>query len=685
MTGSGRPNLLHAAQQALAAGRQALVLVPEINLTPQLRRASRPVLRTPVVSLHSALTPAQRLRNWLLGIWAGRLVLGTRLAIFASLRARVDRRRRGTRPVSSSRRARAIRRATWRCWRARHEGVPVVLGSATPSLESWQRVRAGGYTGWRSIGASVAARCRRLRHRHGPRAPDPAGGERALAPALLARCRRAGARRAEPAAAEPPRLRAGAALAACGWKSGCPHCSAWRVFHKIDRTLRCPIAPRASRCRCVPRLRQFGHRGDRARNRKAAGATGAATAQRTHRSHRRRQHPRRRPAGAAAPGGARRRRRRAGRHADGRQGTRFPPRHAGGCGQPRRRLVQQRLPRPRALVCPADAGCGTRRARRCAHAAQSEMWIQTWHPLTRCMRRWRRTTTRHSPRRSRRTAQRRAAAVCRAGACCAADARSATSPPASSPRPRNWRTAATASPLYPVVPPPLARVPTSSACRCSSIAIAQRAAADARRLAAATAHAARRTQRGAALGRRRRSAGDLTTRGTTPETGLVVTRHRAHRAGRRRRGAGCRFGFAVSLAGLPTGVRRHPASTRCSWIASARSPHRWCRCRRGRRSCAPPSSSGAAAGRSSPGVRRRCERSAWQRRRGRTPHRCDPHRPARCSAPGAAAGVGVPRQRARRPRTRSHRRRRPSARPARSQHFDLQVDAVEQRARQPAW
>ncbi|HJV62924.1 MAG TPA: DEAD/DEAH box helicase, partial [Albitalea sp.] len=66
-TGSGKTEIyLRAAQQALDAGRQALVLVPEINLTPQLeaRFAERFAGRR-IVSLHSALTPAQRLRHWL--------------------------------------------------------------------------------------------------------------------------------------------------------------------------------------------------------------------------------------------------------------------------------------------------------------------------------------------------------------------------------------------------------------------------------------------------------------------------------------------------------------------------------------------------------------------------------------------------------------------------------------------
>ncbi|HJV70453.1 DEAD/DEAH box helicase, partial [Ideonella sp.] len=88
VTGSGKTEVyLRLAEAALAAGRQALVLVPEINLTPQLE--ARFAARFPgrrLVSLHSALTPAQRLGNWLAAHRGqAELVLGTRLAIFCPL------------------------------------------------------------------------------------------------------------------------------------------------------------------------------------------------------------------------------------------------------------------------------------------------------------------------------------------------------------------------------------------------------------------------------------------------------------------------------------------------------------------------------------------------------------------------------------------------------------------------
>ena len=112
VTGSGKTEVyLRAAEDALARGGQVLVMVPEINLTPQLeaRFAERFPGRV-LASLHSALTPAQRLRNWLLAhLGQADLVLGTRLAVFASLpTAGADRGRRGTRPVVQAAGRRAL-------------------------------------------------------------------------------------------------------------------------------------------------------------------------------------------------------------------------------------------------------------------------------------------------------------------------------------------------------------------------------------------------------------------------------------------------------------------------------------------------------------------------------------------------------------------------------------------------
>ena len=243
VTGSGKTEVyLHAAARALDAGRQALVLVPEINLTPQLeaRFAARFADRR-IVSLHSGLTPAQRLRAWLAAhLGLADLVLGTRLAVFASMPRLglivVDEEHDPSYKQQEGARYSARDLAVYR---GRLESVPVLLGSATPSLESWQRANEGRYRRLAMpsrIGGAVLPAVRLVDM---GALQKLAGGE-VLAPALLAAVRQ------RIAAGEQSLLflnRRGYAPVLqchdCGWQSGCPHCSAWRVFHKLDRTLRC--------------------------------------------------------------------------------------------------------------------------------------------------------------------------------------------------------------------------------------------------------------------------------------------------------------------------------------------------------------------------------------------------------------------------------------------------------------
>jgi primosomal protein N' (replication factor Y) len=243
VTGSGKTEVyLRAAAAALARGEQALVLVPEINLTPQLE--ARFAERFPgrlLVSLHSALTPAQRLRHWLLAhLGRADLVLGTRLAVFASMPRLglivVDEEHDPSFKQQEGARYSARDLAVWRGHQA---GVPVLLGSATPSLETWQRVQEGRYLRLpmtQRIGGGAMPRVRLVDMNALPKLNE----ERVLAPLLLAAIEK------RIAAGEQSLLllnRRGYApvlhCGACAWKSGCPHCSAWRVFHKLDRTLRC--------------------------------------------------------------------------------------------------------------------------------------------------------------------------------------------------------------------------------------------------------------------------------------------------------------------------------------------------------------------------------------------------------------------------------------------------------------
>jgi primosomal protein N' (replication factor Y) len=245
VTGSGKTEVyLRAAARALDAGGQALVLVPEINLTPQLeaRFAERFPGRV-LVSLHSGLTPAQRLRHWLLAhLGRADLVLGTRLAVFASMPRLalivVDEEHDPSFKQQEGARYSARDLAVWR---ARRQGVAVLLGSATPALETWARADEGRYrrvTLAARIGGGAMPRVRLVDMAALPK-PMP-GNERVLAPALLQAMEERLARGEQSLLllnrrGYAPVLHCGA----CGWKSGCPHCSAWRVFHKLDRTLRC--------------------------------------------------------------------------------------------------------------------------------------------------------------------------------------------------------------------------------------------------------------------------------------------------------------------------------------------------------------------------------------------------------------------------------------------------------------
>lgn len=248
-TGSGKTEVyLRAAEQVLNRGLQAMVMVPEINLTPQLE--ARFMARFDgccIVSLHSGLTPAQRLTNWLLAhLGLADLVLGTRLAVFASMPRLgllvVDEEHDPSYKQQEGARYSARDMAVVR---GKREQIPVLLGSATPSLESWQRCNEGRYLRLAMpgrIGDGALPRVRLVDMNLQPRGSATSGStdSSALSPPLLA------ALQQRIDAGEQSLVflnRRGYApvlfCGDCGWKSACPHCSAWRVFHKVDRTLRC--------------------------------------------------------------------------------------------------------------------------------------------------------------------------------------------------------------------------------------------------------------------------------------------------------------------------------------------------------------------------------------------------------------------------------------------------------------
>jgi primosomal protein N' (replication factor Y) len=241
-TGSGKTEVyLQAVQRLFAANpqAQALVMVPEINLTPQLEE--RFVARfgaSDVVSLHSGMTHPQRLKSWLAAhSGAARVVLGTRMAVFASMPGLklivVDEEHDPSYKQQEGARYSARDLAVYR---GRLEGAKVLLGSATPSLESWHACEKGRYRRLvmpSRIGEAQLPRVRLVDMNLQPH-------KTVFSPQLLAAISERVARGEQSLIFLNRRGYAPVlACTSCDWKSECPNCSAFRVFHKIDRTLRC--------------------------------------------------------------------------------------------------------------------------------------------------------------------------------------------------------------------------------------------------------------------------------------------------------------------------------------------------------------------------------------------------------------------------------------------------------------
>ena len=241
VTGSGKTEVyLQLVERALQAGKQALVLVPEINLTPQLEERVRARFpSTEVVALHSELAEAARERHWRAAFGGeARIVLGTRLAIFTPMPALgliiVDEEHDPSFKQQDGMRYSARDVAVFR---ARQADVPVVLGSATPSLESWANAQAGRY------------RLQTLKERANPAARLPeieiidtrklTLQEGVSDPLLAAITERLA--RGEQSLVFLNRRGYAPVLAcpACGWVSRCKRCAANLVLHLADRRLRC--------------------------------------------------------------------------------------------------------------------------------------------------------------------------------------------------------------------------------------------------------------------------------------------------------------------------------------------------------------------------------------------------------------------------------------------------------------
>ena len=239
ITGSGKTEVyFRLIERAAVRGLQTLLMVPEINLTPQLEERFRerfPDLR--LVSLHSNLAEGERCANWLAArAGEAQVVIGTRLSIFTPLPQLgliiVDEEQDGSFKQQDGLRYSARDLAIYY---ARQRRVPVVLGSATPSLETYHN-----------------ARSKRFGHLHLSRRPAAtrasiklvdvrgmAKGQSISDQVLQA----IGARheRGEQSLVFLNRRGFAPALVcnACGWSAGCGRCSARLVWHLQDAVLRC--------------------------------------------------------------------------------------------------------------------------------------------------------------------------------------------------------------------------------------------------------------------------------------------------------------------------------------------------------------------------------------------------------------------------------------------------------------
>lgn len=246
ITGSGKTEVyLQAAQRILASGAssepgQILILVPEINLTPQLGaniQARFP--QWPVAFLHSGLAEGERLRHWLAAhLGYARIVLGTRLAILSSMPHLklivVDEEHDPSYKQQEGLRYSARDLAVWR---ARQLDIPIVLGSATPSLESWQHVQTRRY---RKLELKERAVQQAVLPKIGlvdVERDKPSGG----ITAALMRALKLRLERGEQSLLFLNRRGYAPVIAcdACGWISNCIRCTAFMVVHKLDRLLRC--------------------------------------------------------------------------------------------------------------------------------------------------------------------------------------------------------------------------------------------------------------------------------------------------------------------------------------------------------------------------------------------------------------------------------------------------------------
>jgi len=239
VTGSGKTEVyLELAARAVTAGLQALLMVPEIGLTPQLIERVHRRLPGGVAVLHSGLPESERLAAWLRArAGEAAVILGTRSAVWTPLPRPgiiiVDEEHDASYKQQEGLRYSARDVAVVR---ARDAGVPIVLGSATPALESLHNVRGGRYTELRlprRAGAATPPEIRivdlRGQEMHGALSRpllQAIGSELHARHQVLLFLNRRG---------YSPVIM----CHACGWSATCPRCGVPFTFHKQKNRMLC--------------------------------------------------------------------------------------------------------------------------------------------------------------------------------------------------------------------------------------------------------------------------------------------------------------------------------------------------------------------------------------------------------------------------------------------------------------
>ncbi len=239
-TGSGKTEVfLSAAEEILKEKKGVIYLVPEIGLTPQVVEAVVKRFGSTAAVLHSGLTPSQRLTEWNRILHReARIVVGARSAVFAPVpdlgMVIIDEEHDGSYKAGNSPRYHARQVAMFRC---RMLGIPLVMGSATPSMEAWYSMEQGGIVRHvltkRLAGGSMP-------HIHCINLGLSGGGDSCLSPGLVEKMRETLSENRQVILFLNRRgFTHFFRCTSCGFEMKCKNCSVSLTYHKKENRLRC--------------------------------------------------------------------------------------------------------------------------------------------------------------------------------------------------------------------------------------------------------------------------------------------------------------------------------------------------------------------------------------------------------------------------------------------------------------